>query len=221
MVASRTNTPRPASADQPFHVGLRPTRYEHRGLLQDGYDDFYTPQGVNVTMNPRLVSLVLVMLGCLTTVSAHGGETSESVEVGLTAGQTLLFSLVGGLAAMQATSVLFNIRSANISPVMVGLATYTGLIHLLLGLDDTLLLVGGVGVIGLLVALVVVELPVQRERLAMLGLCGVTVAMFVGYFVSNHDPHMIFEDRLGLTAKLSELVLLGLLIRALRSPTEA
>lgn len=104
---------------------------------------------------------------------------------------------------------------------MVGLATYTGLIHLLLGLDDTLLLVGGVGVIGLLVALVVVDLSPQRERFALLGLCGVTVAMFVGYFVSNHDPHMIFEDRLGLTAKLSELVLMGLLVRALRSPTDA
>ena len=172
------------------------------------------------TMNAQLFSL-FVVLGSLTTVSAHGGENSESVEVGLTTTQTLLFSLVGGLAAMQTTSVLFNVRSANVSPVMVGLATYTGLIHLLLGIDDTLLLVGGVGVVGLLVALVVVELSPQRERFALLGLCGVTAAMFVGYFVSNHDPHMIFEDRLGLTAKLSELVLMGLLVRALRSPTEA
>lgn len=171
-------------------------------------------------MNVQLFWL-MVVLGSLTTVSAHGGESSESVEVGLTTTQTLLFSLVGGLAAMQTTSVLFNVRSANVSPVMVGLATYTGLIHLLLGIDDTLLLVGGVGVVGLLVALVVVELSPQRERFALLGLCGVTAAMFVGYFVSNHDPHMIFEDRLGLTAKLSELVLMSLLVRALRSPTEA
>ena len=104
---------------------------------------------------------------------------------------------------------------------MVGLATYTGLIHLILGFDDRLLLLGGVGVLGLLAVLVVVELPAQRERLALLGLCGVTAAMFVGYFVSTHDPHMIFEDRLGLTAKICELALLGLMIRALRSPTKA
>ncbi len=172
-------------------------------------------------MKPTLLSLALLSLGYLTTVSAHGGENSDAVEVGLTTGQTLLFSLVGGLAAMQATSVLFSIRSTNVSPLMVGLATYTGLIHLLLGLDDTLLLVGGLGVLGLLVTLVVVDLPVNRERLALLGLTGVVVAMFVGYFVSNHDPHMIFEDRLGLTAKISELVLMAFMIRALRSPTNA
>lgn len=122
---------------------------------------------------------------------------------------------------MQTTSSLFSIRSANVSPLMVGLATYTGLIHLLLGLDDTSLLVGGVGVLGLLLVLVVVELPVNRERLALLGLCGVTAAMFVGYFVSTHDPHMIFEDRLGLTAKICELALMGLMVRALRSPSDA
>ena len=172
-------------------------------------------------MKPTLLSLALFSLGYLTTVSAHGGENSDAVEVGLTTGQTLLFSLVGGLAAIQATSVLFSIRSTNVSPLMLGLATYTGLIHLLLGLDDTLLLVGGLGVLGLLVTLVVVDLPVNRERLALLGLTGVVVAMFVGYFVSNHDPHMIFEDRLGLTAKISELVLMAFMIRALRSPTNA
>lgn len=172
-------------------------------------------------MKPTLLSLALFSLGCLTTVSAHGGENSDAVEVGLTTSQTLLFSLVGGLAAMQTTSSLFSIRSANVSPLMVGLATYTGLIHLLLGLDDTLLLVGGVGVLGLLIVLVVVELPVNRERLALLGICGVVAAMFVGYFVSNHDPHMIFEDRLGLTAKISELVLMVLMVRALRSPSDA
>ena len=172
-------------------------------------------------MRFNLLMPTLFLLGCLTTVSAHGGENTDVVDVGLTTGQTLLFSLVGGLAAMQATSVLFNIRSTSLSPLMVGLATYTGLIHLILGFDDRLLLLGGVGVLGLLAVLVVVELPVQRERLALLGLCGVTAAMFVGYFVSNHDPHMIFEDRLGLTAKICELALMGLMIRALRSPTEA
>ena len=172
-------------------------------------------------MRFSLLMLSLFLLGCLTTVCIRDRESSEGVEVGLTTGQTLLFSLVGGLAAMQATSVLFSIRSTSLSPLMVGLATYTGLIHLILGFDDRLLLLGGVGVLGLLAVLVVVELPAQRERLALLGLCGVTAAMFVGYFVSTHDPHMIFEDRLGLTAKICELALMGLMIRALRSPTKA
>ena len=172
-------------------------------------------------MKNNLLLLTLFSLGCLGTVSAHGGENTDGVEVGITTGQTLLFSLVGGLAAMQATSVLVSIRSTSLSPLMVGLATYTGLIHLLLGLDDRLLLVGGVGVFGLLVTLVFIELPAQRERLALLGLCGVTAAMFVGYFVSTHDLHMMFEDRLGLTAKITELLFMGLVIRALRSPTEA
>lgn len=172
-------------------------------------------------MKSTLLPLTLFLLGCLTTVSAHGGESSDGVEAGLTNGQTLLFSLIVGLAAMQATSVLFSIRSTSVSPLMVGLATCTGLIHLLLGLDDTLLLVGGIGVLGLLIVLVVVELPANRERLALLGLSGVVAAMFVGYFVSNHDPHMIFEDQLGLTAKISELVLIALMVRALRSPTDA
>ena len=168
-------------------------------------------------MRNSAFSAAFFSLGLLTTVSAHGGESGPGFEASITTGQTLLISLVGGVAAFQLTTTLVTIRSEMLSPLMVGLAAYTGIMHLLLGMEDSLLLLGGFGVLGLLAVLMFIGLPIHQERLAVLGLCVVIVCMFVGYFLNNHDAHMILEDRLGLTAKISELLLLGLAFRSNRS----
>jgi hypothetical protein len=80
-----------------------------------------------------------------------------------------------------------------------------------LGLNDYLLLLGGVGVIGILVLSLLVNFSQWQDKNARLGLgMGVTV-MFAAYFVSNHDIHYIIEDYLGITTKLSELAIIILL----------
>ena len=168
-------------------------------------------------MRSGAIFAVFFSLGLLTSVSAHGGGSTTGLEPSITTGQTLLISLVGGVAAFQLTTAIITVRSEMLSPLMVGLAAYTGIMHLLLGMEDSLLLLGGFGVLGLLAVLTFFELPPQRERLAVLALCVVVVCMFVGYFLNNHGAHMVLEDRLGLTAKISELLVLGLAFRSIRS----
>ena len=85
--------------------------------------------------------------------------------------------------------------------------------HILLGLNDDLLLLGGVGVIVILGLSLFVNFSQWQYKIARLGLgLGVTV-MFVAYFVSNHDIHYIIEDYLGITTKLAELAIVILLMK--------
>ena len=158
-----------------------------------------------------LVLLILVLL--LPLASAHGGDDTQQDEV-ISSGQILLISVVGALGLWQLTAVMWNIRAEKLSPFMVGLAGYSGFVHLFLGLEDPLLLVGGIGVMAGLCALVLFELGEQRHRMIQLGLGAGVLVMFVGYFVSNHDAHMVLEDRLGLTTKLAELAFILLLFRS-------
>jgi hypothetical protein len=97
------------------------------------------------------------------------------------------------------------------SPLVLALASFTGSVHILLGLNDYLLLIGGLGVIGILVLSLLVNLSQSQDKIVRLGLgMGVTV-MFAAYFVSNHDIHYIVEDYLGITTKLAELSIVILL----------
>ena len=84
-------------------------------------------------------------------------------------------------------------------------------VHILLGLNDYLLLLGGVGVIGILVLSLLVNFSQWQDKMARLGLGLTVVVMFAAYFVSNHDIHYIAEDYLGITTKLAELSILVLL----------
>jgi uncharacterized membrane protein SirB2 len=169
----------------------------------------------------RALSLAMGFLAILlvSTASAHGGETTdEAEEQGVSVGQITVISLVGAIAMTQLTSSMFTIQAVGFKPVMVGLAAYSGFVHLLLGLEDALLLLGGVGVMGFLGLLVFTNQPAPRQRLIEMALGGVIAIMFVGYFLSGDDLHIITEDRLGLSTKLAELALMALLIQKIRQP---
>ena len=90
---------------------------------------------------------------------------------------------------------------------------YTGTVHVLLGVNDFLLLFGGISV--LLIAVVAHATNIGRENYGVLQIIlGVAiVSMFAAYFVSNHDLHYIAEDFLGITTKLAELGVIALIIR--------
>ena len=88
------------------------------------------------------------------------------------------------------------------------------LIHkfiVLLGLDDLILMIGGIGVIGILVASLIPNLKRFKVQLR-LGLGFVVSMMLIGYFVTNHDLHYISEDYLGIITKLAEIGLLQQLL---------
>lgn len=158
--------------------------------------------------------ILLILVGALSTTSAHGGEDNLQQEQ-ISSNQVLLISGIGALVLWQTTSVLVGVRADGFSPVMVALAGYSGLVHLLLGLQDTLLLTGGIGLMIGLVALIMLDLGEQRHRLIQLAMGAGVLIMFIGYFASNHDLHAFFEDRLGMTTKIAEFIFLTFLYRSL------
>ncbi len=159
--------------------------------------------------------LRLVLLGglwILPLASAHGGEDTLVEEV-LSNGQILLISVLGSLVIWLITNSMLAIKASLWTPVMMGLLAYTGLVHVLLGIDETLLLVGGLGALAGVVGLTLVELKPTVERRASFALAGGLCVMVVGFFLANHDLHMLLEDQLGLSTKLVELLLLVLMFR--------
>ncbi len=89
-------------------------------------------------------------------------------------------------------------------PHVIGLALYSGVVHVLLGLQDSLLLLGGLGVFGLLAAPVVIEFEGSKATLARAGLAVLLAGMFVAYFASSHGGSFL-QDTIGLTTKAAEV----------------
>ena len=90
---------------------------------------------------------------------------------------------------------------------------YTGAVHVMLGLQDIIFMIGGIGIIGLGFAPLVLNFAKTNEGLFQIGLCINAAIMFVGYFVSNHDIHYLMEDYLGITTKLAEITILALVYK--------
>jgi hypothetical protein len=159
-------------------------------------------------------ALTLILSGMLSIlfvplVSAHDGESSG----GLTNFRIMLISIFISVTIYFLINRSLKIQTYLSSPLVFTLASFTGSVHILLGLNDYLLLIGGLGVIGILVLSLLVNLSQSQDKIVRLGLgMGVTV-MFAAYFVSNHDIHYIIEDYLGITTKLSELAIIILLMK--------
>lgn len=154
-----------------------------------------------------LFTLVVYIL-CIPIVSAHGEAESSPL---LTNIQIFLISVSISLV------VFFVFRSNNpkklsaFKPRIFSLALLSGLVHILLGITDRILLLGGVGVLVILASPMLVKMNDTREQIAHYSLGILSLVMFIAYFVSNHDIHSILEDYLGLTAKISEIgVMVGL-----------
>jgi hypothetical protein len=94
-------------------------------------------------------------------------------------------------------------------------------VHVLLGLNDGILLLGGCGVLSIVFAPVLFSFSDSKMKLARISLAALSIIMFFAYFVSNHDIHAILEDYLGITTKISEIgILIGLLIHGKKSQNE-
>ena len=151
---------------------------------------------------------VLVILASLQSVSAHGGEDSE----GLSNLQLMLISLAICAVFYFLFRKLSDSESSVNNGLLLTLVAYTGTVHILLGLNDMIFLLGGLGIIAIATAPFVTEIARSRERLLQQALALLALTMFIAYFVSNHDLHYIAEDYLGLTTKLSEIGIIGLVI---------
>lgn len=155
----------------------------------------------------------LILLGIiisLQSVTAHGGEDKE----GLTNLQIMLIS-ISACVVFYVFSNKFSIffKESGTEKYLLTLAAYTGVVHTLLGIDDSLLLLGGVGVISVITISSFTDFGRTKNGLFRIILGGVVISMFIAYFVSNHDLHYIAEDYLGMTTKIAELGIIGLLIK--------
>jgi hypothetical protein len=154
-----------------------------------------------------LIFLGIFLVFSVPLVSAHDGESSG----GPTNFQIMLISIFISASIYFLITRFLENQTYLSSPLVLALASFTGSVHILLGLNDYLLLLGGAGVIGILVLSLFVNFSHLQGKIARLGLgMGVTV-MFAAYFVSNHDIHYIIEDYLGITTKLAELAIIILL----------
>jgi heme/copper-type cytochrome/quinol oxidase subunit 4 len=151
---------------------------------------------------------LFVILTSLQSVSAHGGEDSE----GLSNLQIMLIALVICAVFYFLFRKLSDSESSVNNGLLLTLVAYTGTVHILLGLNDMIFLLGGLGIIAIATAPFVTEIARSRERLLQQALALLALTMFIAYFVSNHDLHYITEDYLGLTTKFSEIGIIGLVI---------
>ena len=87
------------------------------------------------------------------------------------------------------------------------LAVFTGLVHVLLGLNDPIMMIGGLGVFGILLLSFFGDL-IDHRGLLELALATVLVSMFVGYFYVNRELDHITGDYLGIVTKLVEIGIL-------------
>ena len=154
------------------------------------------------------LSVVLAVLS-VPFASAHGDESTS----GPTNLQIMLISIVLSASIYLLITRFLELQTCLSSPFVFALASFTGSVHILLGLNDNLLLFGGVGVIAILGFSFLVKFSQWQEKVARLGLGLGVAVMFGAYFVSNHDVHYILEDYLGLTTKIAELGIIILLMK--------
>ena len=159
-------------------------------------------------------SSIFLLSTILPTVAAHGGEEETAT---LSNSQVLIIASLATILVYFLVSKFLASRQAVFPSSVISLASFTGLVHILLGIEDSTLLLGGIGVMGLIAIPMVIKLDEQKGRLVSYSLILLIGVMFVAYFVSNHDLHYILEDYLGIVTKLIEISVIVVLAREMRS----
>lgn len=159
--------------------------------------------------NGMLILTLLFSFSFVQIASAHGGEESSglsNIQVLITSGALslvffLLFAVVKKYDVIVARSSLYS------------LVLFTSTVHILLGLDDSLLIIGGVGALSVTFFPLVSNFSKRFYQIADFALALTVLSMLIGYFVYNHDLHYILEDYLGIITKLVESSILFILAK--------
>ena len=178
----------------------------------------FTSQGrlimVSKTGRQLKFSSMLLLSTILPTVAAHGGEEEPAT---LSNSQVLIIASLTAILVYFLVNKFLASRQAVFPTSIICLASFTGLVHILLGLEDSKLLLGGIGVMGLIALPMVINLDEQKGKLVSYSLILLIGVMFVAYFVSNHDLHYISEDYLGIVTKLIEVSVIVVLAKEMRT----
>jgi len=164
-----------------------------------------------------LLTLTVIIL-FTTIASAHGDEESSARFSNL---EILFIALTLSLIGFLLTATKYAQKMTVFSAYTFSFALYTGSVHVFLGLNNGILLLGGCGVLSILSASLLFTFDDLKMKLARISLAALSITMFFAYFVSNHDIHAILEDYLGITTKISEIgVIICLLIHGKKSHNE-
>ena len=140
--------------------------------------------------------------------SAHGDEEPS----GLSNIQVLIISGASSLVFFILFAVVKKYEAIVSRSSLYSLVLFTALVHILLGAEDPLLIAGGFGALSATFMPILFNFSERINKLADLALGLIVLSMLIGYFVYNHDLHLITEDYLGVATKLVELCILVLLI---------
>ncbi len=141
--------------------------------------------------------------------SAHGGGESP----GLSNIQVLIISGASSLVFFILFVVVKKYDVIVARSSLYSLVLFTSTVHILLGLDDSLLIVGGVGTLSVTFFPLVSNFSKRIYQIADFALALIVLSMFIGYFVYNHDLHYVLEDYLGIITKSVELSILFILAK--------
>ena len=156
-----------------------------------------------------LLTVLLASLSFVQFAAAHGGEESTGpsnmqilmISAATSIGFFILFSMVKKYEKIVARSQLYS------------LVLFTATVHILLGINDSLLIIGGVGAVSAAFLPMVSNFSKRTYQIADLALALIVISMIIGYFVYNHDLHYILEDYLGIITKFVGLGILFILAK--------
>lgn len=157
-------------------------------------------------ISPFVLAIVLTLLFVAPTL-AHEGEDEASLNGGIVFAVLGVVS-VSGMAFLRQKA--WKLDSFDLGIVV--LTALTAVLHLMIGLEgDFLLLLNGAGA---LVILTLIYVPIDAfqsyQKSLLWILFGYMILTFGGYFVS-HSFEEALDNRLGMTTKVIELLLIGLL----------
>ena len=170
------------------------------------------------TINSTILLSILFLLSVIPTL-ADGGHDDSGVETVGRVGFALTGSTILGLAMAASIVMVIGLVAAksslNFRQVqygVVGLATITAIIHLLLGLNEFILLLNGLGYLALIAAIYLLPPFRAFQGVLIWVLIGYTAVTIILYFVSHPwgYEHGGSLDRLGLITKAVEFALAGL-----------
>ncbi len=167
-----------------------------------------------------ITSIILIGLLFLVSVMpalAHGGDEEGGAEAASSAGFALTGSTVLGIAVtlglaatigLVSTGSSLNLRRVQVG--IIGLATTTAVVHILMGLNELILLLNGIGYLTLITATYLVPALRSTRGTLIWLLLGYTLLTITLYFVSHpwgYEHGAL--DLVGLTTKAVEVALVG------------